>query len=199
MSEKHRLLGSVILILSVAAAIGCAPQEEAQEETGVEEARVEQPGETITQAVAVLHPTEGYDARGTVAFRRAETGIAIEATIEGLAPGAHGFHIHELGDCTAPDGTSAGGHFNPEGSRHGAPTDQDRHVGDLGNVTADSAGAALYRRTDDRIAFQGSHSIIGRAVIVHAGEDDLVSQPSGDAGPRVGCGVIGIAGVATGM
>lgn len=200
MSEKL-LPGVVILILS-AASLGCEPREEAEveeataEEASVQEARAE---DRVARAVAVLYPTQGSEARGTVVFRRVGTGIAIEADVGGLASGPHGFHIHERGDCTAPDGTSAGGHFNPAGSSHGAPTDQERHVGDLGNVTANEAGAALYERTDDRIAFEGSNSIIGRAVIVHAGEDDLVSQPTGDAGARVACGVIGIAGVTAGM
>jgi Cu-Zn family superoxide dismutase len=105
--------------------------------------------------------------------------------------------VHELGDCTAPDGTSAGGHFNPEGMPHGAPADAQRHVGDLGNLTADDSGMAHYERTDDVIALSGDHSIVGRGIIVHAGADDLTSQPTGAAGARVACGVIGIAEVSS--
>jgi Cu-Zn family superoxide dismutase len=128
-----------------------------------------------------------------VTFTRGQNGISIVADVEGLSPGQHGFHIHEFGDCTAPDGTSAGGHFNPEGNPHGAPSDTERHVGDLGNLSADDAGMGHYERTDSHITFQGPHSIIGRGIIVHAGEDDLTTQPTGDAGPRVACGVIGVA------
>lgn len=199
------LFASIVIAASLAAAAGCTPGEEAGAGgTAAEGAQAEQAGaegtaERVTRAVAVLHPTQGSEARGNVTFERANTGVAISADLEGLTPGEHGFHIHELGDCSAPDGTSAGGHFNPEGASHGAPTDEDRHVGDLGNVTAHESGAAQYQRTDDRIAFDGAHSIIGRAVIVHAGRDDLTSQPSGDAGARVACGVIGIAEVAGGM
>jgi len=187
MRDKNCLLG--LLIFAVAgASVGCAPREEA----GTEGTAMEESGASIVQAVAVLHPTEGSQARGTVTFRSVDAGIEITADLDGLAPGSHGFHIHQLGDCSAADATSAGGHFNPEGSAHGAPMDAERHVGDLGNVTADDAGSASYQRTDDVIAFAGAHSVIGRAVIVHAGEDDLVSQPTGDAGARVACGVIGI-------
>jgi Cu-Zn family superoxide dismutase len=147
----------------------------------------------ITRAVAELHGTKGNNVKGTVSFTKEENGITIVADIESLTPGKHGFHIHEYGDCTADDGTSAGGHFNPENVKHGAPTDSVRHVGDLGNITADKDGNAHLEWTDPLLSFTGSHSIIGRAVVVHGGEDDLTSQPSGNAGPRVACGVIGIA------
>ncbi len=147
----------------------------------------------ITTAVAVLHPKGGSDVHGRVTFLKVPDGIKIIADIEGLTPGKHGFHIHEYGDCSAPDGTSAGGHFNPEDVPHGAPVDAQPHVGDLGNLIADSEGRAHYEMTGDHLSFLGSHSIIGLSVIVHAGEDDLVSQPTGNAGSRVACGVIGIA------
>ncbi|MBD3287876.1 superoxide dismutase family protein [candidate division KSB1 bacterium] len=147
----------------------------------------------IKKAIVVLHPTEGDSAKGIVTFTKVEDGIKIVGDIENLTPGKHGFHIHTYGDCSALDATSAGGHFNPENKKHGAPTDEDRHVGDLGNLNADENGNAHYERIDDVIAFFGPHSIIGRAIIVHAGEDDLTSQPTGNAGARVACGVIGIA------
>jgi len=147
----------------------------------------------IYKAVAVLHPTEGNNVTGTVYFNRTQKGIKITADVKGLSPGKHGFHIHAFGDCTAPDGTSAGGHFNPENQPHAGPDQAKRHVGDLGNIEADNSGNAHYERTDSHLKFDGRDSIIGRGVIVHAGEDDLVSQPSGNAGPRVACGVIGIA------
>ena len=147
----------------------------------------------ISAGVAVLHPTEGSEARGIVRFTLVADGVQVTANIGGLAPGQHGFHVHQLGDCTAPDGTSAGGHFNPEQTSHAGPLASERHVGDLGNLRADSSGTALYERTDGLLALEGLHSIIGRAVIVHAGADDLSSQPTGAAGARVACGVIGIA------
>lgn len=148
----------------------------------------------ITKAVAVIHGTEGNDVSGTVSFTQEENGIKIVADVSGLTPGEHGFHVHEYGDCTAPDATSAGGHYNPENKPHGAPGDQERHVGDLGNITAQGDSTAHYERVDNVISLNGTHSIIGRAVIIHANADDLTSQPTGNAGPRVACGVIGISG-----
>ncbi len=128
-----------------------------------------------------------------VTFTRTDSGIKIVADVEGLTEGKHGFHVHQYGDCSNPDGTSAGGHFNPENKKHGAPTDTERHVGDLGNLDAGADGRAHYERMDSVITLSGEHSIIGRGIIVHAGEDDLTSQPTGAAGARVACGVIGIA------
>ncbi len=147
----------------------------------------------VKKAVAVIHPTKGNSVSGTVTFTKVENGIRIVADISGLTPGKHGFHIHQYGDCTAPDGTSAGGHFNPDNVKHGGPQDRVRHVGDLGNLDANQEGKAHYDRVDDVISFSGSHNIIGRAIIIHAGYDDLTTQPTGGAGARVACGVIGIA------
>jgi Cu-Zn family superoxide dismutase len=142
--------------------------------------------------VAVLEPTEGNDVRGRVAFIEIEDGIRIVAEISGLDAGLHGFHVHETGDCSAPDASSAGGHFAPGGTPHGAPDapPAERHAGDLGNLEAVADGTARYERVDSAIRLAGPNSIVGKAVVVHAGEDDLTSQPSGDAGSRVACGVI---------
>ncbi len=147
----------------------------------------------LLSAVCILHPTEGNEVSGIVTFTKTDGGITIVANFEGLTPGKHGFHIHEYGDCSRLDGKSAGGHFNPDGKKHGAPNSEERHVGDLGNLLANEEGKAYYEMIDTRISFSGPHSIIGRAIIVHAGEDDLTSQPTGAAGSRVACGVIGLA------
>ena len=144
----------------------------------------------ISKAVAVLHPTDGFDAKGTVYFTAVENGVQVTAEISGLSEGNKGFHIHQYGDCTAANGTSAGGHFNPEGMDHAGPTDAMRHMGDLGNITANAQGNAMIDYVDKTIHI---NMILGRGVIVHNGEDDLSSQPSGAAGPRVACGVIGVA------
>jgi superoxide dismutase, Cu-Zn family len=146
-----------------------------------------------TKAVCVVHALGDSKVSGKVTFTKQAGGVEVVAELTGLTPGKHGFHVHEFGDCSKMDGTCAGGHFNPEGMPHGGPNSAERHVGDLGNVDADSSGNAMYKRVDKQIALSGPHSIIGRAIIVHAGEDDLTSQPSGDAGARIGCGVIGIA------
>jgi len=150
--------------------------------------------EDISQAVAVLHSAQGHNIDGTVTFQKTSNGVRILATIKGLTPGKHGFHIHAFGDCSASDFTSAGGHYNPDGYPHAGPASKKRHMGDLGNVTADADGEGHFEASNDYVALDGSRSVIGRAVIVHAGEDDLTSQPSGDAGARVACGVIGISG-----
>jgi len=119
-------------------------------------------------------------------------GTLIAATVVGLEPGSHGFHIHETGDCSASDGTSAGGHYNPLDTAHGPPDAEAsaRHVGDLGNIVARGDGSAAYERLDAVVALAGEHTVIGRAVIIHEGEDDLSSQPTGAAGKRLACGVI---------
>lgn len=145
------------------------------------------------KAVAVLHPTEGSKVIGTVVFTQKDGYVEIRGTVKGLTPGLHGFHIHEYGDCSGHDGKAAGGHFNPTDMPHGGPDDEKRHVGDLGNIKADQNGVATIQMRDKVIQLGGPYSIIGRGLVVHAGADDLKSQPSGDAGDRVAVGVIGIA------
>lgn len=144
----------------------------------------------IQQAVAEIRPIKGEKVKGIVTFIRVPNGIQIIADLEGLTPGEHGFHIHEFGDCGGDGGAATGGHFNPDNKKHGAPDSEERHVGDLGNVTADASGKAHYERTDRVVAFEGKHSIIGRSIVVHAGKDDFVTQPTGNAGKKVGCGII---------
>ena len=156
---------------------------------GVASASADEP----TKAIAVLHPTKGHNVEGTVTFTKSGSEMKVVADITGLTPGKHGFHIHEFGDCSAPDGTSAGGHFNPEKNPHAGHDAAKRHVGDMGNVEADSSGKAHLELTDNMMTMSGENSIIGRGVIVHEKADDLKSQPTGDAGGRVACGVIGIA------
>ncbi len=147
----------------------------------------------ITKAVAVLHPTKGHSVSGIVWFEVVKNGVRVIADVSGLTPGKHGFHIHEFGDCSADDGTSTGGHFSPGGMPHGMPSSTKRHVGDLGNIEADKNGKAHLDYVDSTISLKGTNSIIGRGVIVHEKEDDLKTQPTGAAGARFACGVIGIA------
>jgi len=148
----------------------------------------------VDQAVAVLHPTEGNTARGVVHFYQLQEHVKIAGHVTGLEPGStHAIHVHEFGDGTAPDGSSAGGHYNPEGHKHGLPNKRPRHAGDLGNLTADANGEACFEVTVDNLSVaEMSNPVIGRAVIVHAGKDKGV-QPTGDAGPRIAYGVIGVA------
>jgi superoxide dismutase, Cu-Zn family len=147
----------------------------------------------VTKAVAVVHALGDSKVKGKVTFTKKNGGVEVLAELSGLAPGEHGFHVHEFGDCSMADGVCAGGHFNPTGEPHGGPDDKERHAGDFGNIKADQSGNATYKRVDKHITLSGPNSIIGRSVILHADPDDLKSQPSGNAGARVGCGVIGIA------
>lgn len=145
------------------------------------------------KAVATLLPRGGSGVEGTVTFTRTATGLAVSASLKGLGAGSHGFHVHEFGDCSAPDATSAGGHFNPTGDPHAGPDAEKRHVGDLGNIEAKADGTATLQRDDTHLRLHGKRSILGRAVVVHAKADDLKTQPTGDAGGRLACGVIGVA------
>jgi Cu-Zn family superoxide dismutase len=147
----------------------------------------------MTKAIAVLHSTKGNSVEGTVTFTKSGDEMKIVADVTGLTPGRHGFHVHQYGDCSSPDATSAGGHFNPTDNPHAGHDVAQRHVGDLGNREADASGKAHLEVTDNMMTFRGEKSIIGRAVIVHEKEDDLKSQPVGNAGGRLACGVIGIA------
>jgi Cu-Zn family superoxide dismutase len=144
-------------------------------------------------AVAVLQSAAGGKVSGTVHFRRKPDGVHVQGTLSGLPEGAHGFHVHEFGDCSAPDFTSAGSHFNPTGMPHGARTDDKRHEGDLGNIEAGAGGTVMLDYTDTHLSFEGNRSILGRGVIVHEKADDFKTQPTGNAGARLACGVIGVA------
>jgi Cu-Zn family superoxide dismutase len=150
-------------------------------------------GDGPTKAIAVLHSFGSAHVQGTIHFTQTSDGVEVTGEITGLKPGKHGFHIHEFGDCTGPGPECAGGHFNPEKKKHGGPDSEERHVGDLGNITADESGKATLHLKDKLLSLSGSHSIIGRGVILHGEADDLKSDPAGNAGPRIACGVIGIA------
>jgi superoxide dismutase, Cu-Zn family len=155
----------------------------------------QEPGKSAApqKAIAVLHSSAKSHVSGSITFTQKDGYLEITGEVKGLTPGLHGFHIHEFGDCSEDTFMCAGGHFNPDGKKHGGPTDSDRHAGDLGNITADDSGKATVNLKDREITLSGAHSVIGRAVVVHAKADDLKSQPAGDAGPRIACGVIGIA------
>ena len=142
-------------------------------------------------AVATLKPTQGNMVKGTIRFNEAPPQVRIVGDITGLPPGKHGLHIHEKGDCSAPDASSAGGHFNPEKHMHGAPDAPEHHMGDLGNITADAKGKAHVNLTVTFLTIaEDPNTIAGKGLIVHAQEDDLKSQPVGNAGARLACGVI---------
>ncbi|HEY1171348.1 MAG TPA: superoxide dismutase family protein [Verrucomicrobiae bacterium] len=147
----------------------------------------------ITQAVATMNPTDGNKAKGTVKFTQTGNKVKIVATIEGLNPNQkHAIHIHEAGDVSSKDGMATGGHYNPEGHPHAHPHAAQRHAGDLGNLQADAKGNATLELEVDNISIAGlKNPIVGRAVIIHAKEDDG-GQPVGNAGARISQGAIGL-------
>jgi len=141
-------------------------------------------------ATATLAPTAGNTTAGSVTFTQNGDKVTVNAKLTGLAPGGHGFHIHEKGDCSAPDAMSAGGHFNPTGKPHGAP-DADHHAGDMPMLQADASGNATLTTDLKGIGIgSGPGDIVGKAVIVHKDADDYKTQPTGNSGARVACGVI---------
>jgi Cu-Zn family superoxide dismutase len=142
------------------------------------------------KATVKLQPTANQTARGEVTFTTESGGVHVVGTFSGLVFGEHGFHVHEKGDCSAPDGSSAGGHFNPGGKPHAARDAAARHAGDLGNLKADPYGLARVDFVDPVLSLSGPDSIIGKAVIIHEKADDFTTQPSGNAGARQACGVI---------
>ena len=142
------------------------------------------------EASAVLQPTKGNSVRGTIRLMTLGNGVHFTGTVAGLTPGKRGFHVHENGDCSAPDGSSAGGHFNPGRRAHGAPEAFEHHAGDLGNIEADASGVANVNIHASGISLgTGAASVLGKAIIVHASPDDF-SQPTGNAGGRLACGII---------
>jgi superoxide dismutase, Cu-Zn family len=159
---------------------------------GLNAAQHEKAEADVTKAIAQLHSTSGSSVKGRVVFTKDASGIHVHAEISGLTPGEHGFHIHEYG-VWSEDGMSSGGHFNPTMAPHAGIESKKRHVGDLGNITANSNGNATLDVDDSHLSFHGASSILGRGVVVHEKVDDLKTQPSGNAGARLAVGVVGVA------
>jgi Cu-Zn family superoxide dismutase len=142
-------------------------------------------------ASATLQPKSGSSTAGTVSFSQRGDGVMVTVDISGLKPNAeHGFHVHEKGDCSGPDAMSAGGHFNPMGKKHG-PATGEHHAGDIPNLKSDAAGRAQGSFMIPGLSVgSGPADVIGRSVVVHRDADDYKSQPAGNSGPRIACGVI---------
>jgi Cu-Zn family superoxide dismutase len=188
-----RSLASLLPICVLLAACGDGPREAAvHRHPGATDAA---PAGGSRDAIAVMQPTAGNRVAGVLRFREREGKVVISGDVTGLtANGRHAIHIHEYGDASSADGAAAGGHYNPEGHPHGGLDHPHRHAGDLGNLLADAAGASHVEISVDNLTVAGARNpLIGRAVVIHAGTDDLVSQPAGNAGPRIAVGVIGIA------
>ncbi len=146
----------------------------------------------ISKAVAILYPTKASKVQGSVTFKQTDGTMHVHAEISGLAPGDHGFHIHEFG-VWSEDGLAAGGHYNPTHEMHAGIDTPKRHIGDLGNITANANGNATVDLDDPSLTFYGPTSILGRGLVVHEKADDFKTQPTGNAGGRVAVGVIGVA------
>lgn len=188
---------SLAMILTLSACGDKAPDGvvAGQVPPGIPHAEIQEQQLETTPAVATatLAATEGSTVSGDLRFEAMEGGVRVTGRLARLKPGTtHGFHVHETGDCSAPDGSSAGGHFNPMDTAHGRVGTSTHHVGDTDNVVADADGnAAVDNRLDGAtLGDNASTDIVGKAVIVHAGADDYTSQPTGDAGARLACGVI---------
>lgn len=142
-------------------------------------------------AVATLTPTQNNNVRGIFMFHQMGDHLMVHAHVTGLSPNAeHGMHVHEKGECASLDGTSAGGHFNPDGKPHG-PQSGAHHAGDMPALKADANGVADMKfKLSGPTVSPGATSLVGRAVIVHAAPDDFTTQPTGNSGARLACGVI---------
>ena len=147
----------------------------------------------VATARTLLSPTEGNTANGELMLVAEGDSLRISGTLRGLAPNTeHGFHIHETGDCSAPDASSAGPHFNPDNHPHGNPDAPPHHAGDMLNLMSDADGIAPVNEHVSNVSLGdgSSHDVMGRALVLHQKQDDYVSQPAGDSGPRIACGVI---------
>ena len=141
----------------------------------------------IKPAQAAATQPSNKNVMGDASFNQADNGVKVVANLSGLSPGKHGFHIHESGDLSDPQLKSAGAHYNPTHMRHGGPDTAEHHAGDLGNITADAQGNAHMEMTMKNVSLD---ELIGKSVIVHAGVDDLKTDPAGNSGGRVAGGVI---------
>ncbi len=144
------------------------------------------------KASASLDSRSGSNAKGTVNFVWQGHDVLVSGNFSGLKPNSEqGFHVHEKGDCSASDATSAGGHFNPDTKSHGMPGSGSNHAGDMPNIQSDANGNASYSAKLSGFAVNhGSNGILGRSVVVHRDPDDYKSQPAGNSGPRIACGLI---------
>ena len=147
------------------------------------------------QAIAIIGPASGSNLTGTATFTQNGETITLMVEIQNVSPGLHAVHIHEKGDCSAPDGTSAGGHWNPTNVAHGKWGVGEFHLGDIGNITVGEDGTGKIELTTNlwEMGTGSDLDIVGTGIIVHAGADDFTSQPSGAAGARIGCGAIMLA------
>lgn len=186
----HRLLGIAVL-LGLVLLVGCAQQSTDEQAPAEPAAPAAAPAEPAG-AHAEIQAKSGSQLGGTATFSAAEAGVTLVVEIQNAPPGPHAVHLHDVGDCSAADGTSAGGHWNPTAENHGQWNHKPFHLGDVGNITIDEQGHGSLTLTTDlwSIGSGAENDVVGHAIVVHAGADDFTSQPTGAAGGRIGCGVI---------
>jgi Cu-Zn family superoxide dismutase len=143
------------------------------------------------EATAKLESKSGSTVTGEAEFTEKKDGVEVSIQIKGAKPGTHGVHLHDKGDCSAPDASSAGGHFNPDSKTHGAPSADPHHAGDFGNITVGANGTGKLKILVKGLTIApGPNSVVGHAIVIHADTDDMKTQPSGNSGARVACGVV---------
>jgi len=182
-----KTLGACGLLWVISVAAGCGssgPGEAAQQPAA---------GSTpIRRATAWVNPTQGYEGGGSAIFINEGDRVDLQVSFQKMEPGVHALHVHENGDCSAPDGTSAGGHWNPSGHEHGKWGEGAFHLGDIGNIVIDENGDGTLTFSSEywTMGTGADNDVMGKALIVHAGVDDFTTQPTGAAGGRIACGVI---------
>jgi superoxide dismutase, Cu-Zn family len=188
-----------ILLLALALAVtACsrddvAPSEQREAQAPSEAVPEAAPAAPARDATVQLASTQGNTASGSLQLVQSPEGVRVSGTIQGLKPnGEFGFHFHEKGDCSAPDASSAGAHFNPAQKAHGNPAEGEHHVGDMLNVKSNAEGVAQVEATaaEATIGSGEPTDVLGKAVVVHENPDDYKTQPSGNSGKRIACGVI---------
>ncbi|NGX84833.1 superoxide dismutase family protein [Aequorivita sp. KMM 9714] len=189
-------LGLLLTATAMLAFVGCKNEKKDTDslEELTETVEVKEVKEAPKMLSVMMESKSGSNTIGEVVFTEENGVVKMEAKFEGLTEGTHAIHIHEKADCSADDGTSTGGHWNPTHQRHGKWGDAEGyHKGDIGNMVADANGMAKISMETDEWCIgcdDENKNIVGKAIIVHDGEDDFVSQPTGDAGGRVSCGGI---------
>lgn len=174
---------NILLVMMVLNLVSCAGKQTApthKEAIGMVMAQMESKSDSKVQGTIVLSPGEDHQ-------------VKLQIDLTGFSPKTtHAFHIHAVGDCTDPGAASAGPHFNPSGARHGGPDHEMRHAGDMGNLEADEKGEVHTQKINTMVALEENvpNSAIGKSIIIHEGVDDFQTQPTGNAGARVACGVI---------
>ena len=149
------------------------------------------PAASGPRATATIEARSGSTLSGTALFTPTAGGVHIVVEVSNAPQGIHAVHLHEKGDCSAPDATSAGGHFNPTGMAHGSPDAPAHHAGDFGNMTVGEDGHGRLELDSTMLTITpGERSVVGHAIVVHAKPDDMQTQPTGNAGGRIGCGVV---------